>query len=130
MEQNRAFREVADIKRIMQDTRKRRSVSAPWGAAFLLIGAIAVVFLIPISAPAIAVALLVGGAVAYRRAADPVLKGISAAAMVLGGVILLAVAVALLGLVAYDGGVVESSPNSMPRSLSTPWIAEPIHPLD
>ncbi|MEX0763139.1 MAG: hypothetical protein WD333_11990 [Dehalococcoidia bacterium] len=115
MGQNQAFREVSDIKRIMESSRRQRLARSLSTGAILLITAIAAVFfillivaiktpfLITFLAPALAIPLLASGIVAYRRTDAPATRRIALVAIALG-VLLFLVGIFLIAGVMFLRG--------------------------
>jgi len=90
MEHDEAVREVHDIKRIMEESRRRTPVRYPVGGLLLLAGAALAIIYMPLLAPFVAAALVLGGIVFRRQSTDQGERRLAAIAIALGLFVLVA----------------------------------------
>lgn len=114
MERDRALRDVDEIKQVMHESRKRFGHGKYWIGPALALLAILISGLVPPLAPVIAIGLLVGGVIAWRRSDESIMKAIAAGIIAVGIVLLLATLFVILGLVALHVSSVSSTTTITP----------------
>ena len=109
MERDDAVREVQDIKRIMEESRRVRP-GYPVGGVALLVLALAVAVLQPLLLPVVAIALFVGGLTFYFKSGTPGERKLAIVAIVAGGALLIVGLLFVLGLMAGSSTPEASAP--------------------
>jgi len=116
MDKERAIREVHEIKQVMEETRNRSDRGKYWIVPGLALLAMLISGLFPFLAPVIAICLIVGGVIIWRRNNEQIMKAIAVGIIAVGIVILLVTLFVILGLVAYStSGIMESSQTVVPH---------------
>lgn len=101
MDKDQALREVQEIKQIMDESRKRAGRGKYWIGIAIALLAMAISGLVPPSAPIIAIGLLIGGVITWRRSSEPIMKAIAAGIVTVGIILLLMTLFVVLGLMAF-----------------------------
>lgn len=105
MDKDQALHEVQEIKQVMEESRKRSGRGKYWIGPALALLAMVISGLVPPLAPVIAIGLLVGGVITWRRSSEPLMKAIATGVVAVGIVLLLMTLFVILGLVAFHTGV-------------------------
>jgi len=103
MDKDQALREVHEIKQVMDDSRRKSNRGYLWGGIAFIVAALVLSGIFPFLGPVLAVGLLAGGIITYRKTNDRLVRGIAGGAIAVGGIMLVAILLVLAGNYYYRG---------------------------
>jgi hypothetical protein len=122
MDKDQAIRDVQEIKEVMQESRKRSGRGKYLIGPALALAAIIVSSIVPYLAPIMAIGLLVGGVITWRRNSETLMKVISVGIFAAGIVLIIMFILAMVG----PGAYLFSSPGGPESAVTTTPLLNPV----